>query len=93
LKLALGALLLLFGAQEWRRRPKDPSQAQLPKWMAAIDRFTPPKILVLGLVISAANAKNAPDHRRRGLGQLGRNPRPGADRDARHIRDHSHPSG
>jgi len=60
LKLALGVLLVLFGARQWRRRPKDPSQAQLPSWMAAIDGFTPPKILALGLALSAANAKNAP---------------------------------
>ncbi|MFF8729953.1 GAP family protein [Streptomyces sp. NPDC015171] len=60
LKLALGVLLVFFGARMWRRRPKDPSQAQLPKWMAAIDHFTPLKILGLGLVLSAANAKNAP---------------------------------
>ncbi|MFF2957963.1 GAP family protein [Streptomyces sp. NPDC057963] len=60
LKLALGALLALFGARQWRRRPKDASQAQLPKWMAAIDRFTPAKILGLGLLLSAANLKNAP---------------------------------
>ncbi|MFH9350427.1 GAP family protein [Kitasatospora sp. NPDC017646] len=60
LKLALGVLLVLFGAHQWRRRPTDPSQAQLPKWMAAIDRFTPPKVLGLGLALSAANLKNAP---------------------------------
>ncbi|WP_327366124.1 GAP family protein [Streptomyces sp. NBC_01217] len=60
LKLALGVLLALFGARQWHRRPADPSQAQLPKWMAAIDRFTPLKILGLGLLLSAANAKNAP---------------------------------
>ncbi|MFD8718134.1 GAP family protein [Streptomyces sp. NPDC059629] len=60
LKLALGALLALFGALQWRRRPKDPSQAQLPKWMAAIDRFGPGKILGLGLLLSAGNLKNAP---------------------------------
>ncbi|MEU9456463.1 GAP family protein [Streptomyces sp. NPDC048277] len=60
LKLALGALLALFGAVQWRRRPKDPAQAQLPKWMAAIDRFTPVKILGLGLLLSAGNLKNAP---------------------------------
>ncbi|MGW1808458.1 GAP family protein [Streptomyces sp. NPDC002078] len=60
LKLALGLLLVLFGARLWRRRPADPAQAQLPKWMAAIDRFTPLKILGLGLALSAANAKNAP---------------------------------
>ncbi|WP_251093351.1 GAP family protein [Streptomyces sp. Caat 7-52] len=60
LKLALGALLALFGARQWRRRPKDPSQTRLPKWMAAIDRFTPVKVLGLGLLLSAANLKNAP---------------------------------
>ncbi|MEU3984869.1 GAP family protein [Streptomyces sp. NPDC026672] len=60
LKLVLGALLALFGAVQWRRRPKDPSQARLPKWMEAIDRFTPVKILGLGLLLSAANLKNAP---------------------------------
>ena len=60
LKLALGALLVLFGARLWRRRPKDPAQAHLPKWMAAIDRLTPAKVLGLGLVLSAANLKNAP---------------------------------
>lgn len=60
LKLALGVLLVFFGARQWRRRPKDATQAQLPKWMAAIDRFTPVKILGLGLLLSAANVKNAP---------------------------------
>ncbi|MCX4787341.1 GAP family protein [Streptomyces sp. NBC_01221] len=60
LKLALGALLALFGARQWQRRPQDASRAQLPKWMAAIDRFTPVKILGLGLLLSAANLKNAP---------------------------------
>ncbi|MFB7668554.1 GAP family protein [Kitasatospora sp. NPDC056138] len=60
LKLVLGALLVLFAARQWRRRPTDPSQAQLPKWMAAIDRLTPVKVFGLALVLSAANVKNAP---------------------------------
>ncbi|MFB7597094.1 GAP family protein [Streptomyces sp. NPDC056160] len=60
LKLALGVLLVLFAVRQWLRRPRDPSQAQLPKWMAAIDHFTPAKVLGLGLLLSAANAKNAP---------------------------------
>lgn len=60
LKLALGALLALLAARLWRRRPTDPAEARLPKWMAAIDRFTPFKVLGLGLLLSAANAKNAP---------------------------------
>lgn len=61
IKLALGVLLVLFGARQWRRRPVHASQeAQLPKWMAAIDRFKPIKILGLGLALAAANAKNVP---------------------------------
>ncbi|MEU7383968.1 GAP family protein [Streptomyces sp. NPDC042207] len=60
LKLALGVLLVLFAVRQWQGRPRDPSQAHLPKWMAAIDRFTPFKVLGLGLLLSAANAKNAP---------------------------------
>ncbi|MEU2338689.1 GAP family protein [Streptomyces sp. NPDC013172] len=60
LKLALGVLLAVFGALQWRRRPRDPSQARLPKWMEAIDRFSPVKIVGLGLLLSAGNLKNAP---------------------------------
>jgi threonine/homoserine/homoserine lactone efflux protein len=60
LKLALGLLLLFFGGRQWRRRPKDPSQARLPKWMGAIDRLTPVKVFGLGTALAALNAKNAP---------------------------------
>ncbi|MFH8386116.1 GAP family protein [Kitasatospora sp. NPDC018058] len=60
LKLALGVLLVLFGARQWRRRPKDPAQAHLPKWMSVIDGLSPGKTLGLGLALAAANAKNAP---------------------------------
>ncbi|MFD9005357.1 GAP family protein [Streptomyces sp. NPDC059582] len=60
LKLALGVLLVVFGVRQWHRRPKDPSQAQLPKWMGAIDRLTPVKVFGLGVALAALNAKNAP---------------------------------
>jgi threonine/homoserine/homoserine lactone efflux protein len=60
LKLALGVLLALFGLRQWRRRPKDASQAQLPKWMATIDRLTPLKVFALAVALAALNAKNAP---------------------------------
>ncbi|MFF7965340.1 GAP family protein [Streptomyces sp. NPDC007903] len=60
LKLALGLLLVLFGARQWHRRPKDPSRAQLPKWMGAIDSLAPVKLFGLGLALAALNAKNAP---------------------------------
>lgn len=60
LKLALGVLLVLFGARQWRRRPTDVSEAQLPKWMATIDRLTPLKVFGLAVALVALNAKNAP---------------------------------
>ncbi|MFI5632749.1 GAP family protein [Streptomyces sp. NPDC051664] len=59
LKLGLGVLLALFGVRLWHRRPRGVSQVELPKWMGAIDRFTPVKILGLALLLSAANVKNA----------------------------------
>ncbi|MGW8882467.1 GAP family protein, partial [Streptomyces mirabilis] len=52
LKLALGVFLALFGARQWHRRPREPSQAQLPKWMGAIDRLTPVKVLGLGTALA-----------------------------------------
>lgn len=60
LKLALGVLLVLFGARQWHRRPTDTSQAQLPKWMGVIDRLTPIKVFGLGAALATLNAKNAP---------------------------------
>ncbi|MGW7380647.1 GAP family protein [Streptomyces sp. NPDC054794] len=60
LKLALGLALVVFAARLWRHRPADATQAQLPRWMAAIDGFTPVKIFLLALLLSAGNLKNAP---------------------------------
>ncbi|MFF5860433.1 GAP family protein [Streptomyces sp. NPDC012751] len=60
LKLALGLFLVLFGARQWHRRPRDPSQARLPKWMDAIDRLSLLKVFGLGTALAALNAKNAP---------------------------------
>ncbi|GAA2418229.1 GAP family protein [Nonomuraea africana] len=60
LKLGLGVLLVLLGARQWHRRPPAGEEAELPKWMAAIDRFSPAKVLGLGVMLSAANLKNAP---------------------------------
>ena len=60
LKLALGVALVLFAVRLWRHRPADVTQAQLPRWMAALDRFAPLKVFLLALLLSAGNLKNAP---------------------------------
>ncbi|MFF7750768.1 GAP family protein [Streptomyces sp. NPDC007971] len=59
-KLVLGVALALLAVRLWRHRPTDVTQARLPQWMAAIDRFTPVKIFLLALLLSAGNLKNAP---------------------------------
>src|SRR5919197_600871 len=59
LKLVIGALLLLAAVREWRGRPRDPSEVETPKWMQALDAFTPVKAAGAGALLSAVNPKNA----------------------------------
>jgi threonine/homoserine/homoserine lactone efflux protein len=58
LKLVLGLLLLLLALQQWRSRPRGGEAPEEPKWMSAVDSFTPPKTAGAGVVLSAANPKN-----------------------------------
>jgi threonine/homoserine/homoserine lactone efflux protein len=58
LKIALGVLLLLVGVKEWRGRPREAGEATTPKWMAAIDDFTPVKAFGIAFALSALNPKN-----------------------------------
>jgi threonine/homoserine/homoserine lactone efflux protein len=58
LKLLLGALLLLVGVKQWRGRPREGEAPATPKWMAALDTFTPVKAAGLGALLSGLNPKN-----------------------------------
>ncbi|MFE2721347.1 GAP family protein [Kitasatospora sp. NPDC059327] len=58
LKLALGTLFLLLGFRQWRGRPREGHVHGPPKWMQAIDRFTPGKAAGLAAALVAANPKN-----------------------------------
>jgi threonine/homoserine/homoserine lactone efflux protein len=58
LKLVLGAGLLLIAVKQWRGRPAAGEAAEMPKWMRAIDSFTPAKSAGFGVALSAANPKN-----------------------------------
>ncbi|MFI8086674.1 GAP family protein [Kitasatospora sp. NPDC086009] len=58
LKLALGVLFLLLGAKQWHGRPREGHVAEPPKWMRAIDTFTPAKSAGLAAALVAANPKN-----------------------------------
>ena len=55
LKLALGALLLVFAVRQWRGRNVD---KPAPKWMQSMDALKPGKAAGLALVLSALNPKN-----------------------------------
>jgi threonine/homoserine/homoserine lactone efflux protein len=58
LKLVLGVLLLLLAAKQWRGRPRGETQPELPKWMRAVDKFTPMRSTAIGVALSAVNPKN-----------------------------------
>ena len=40
IKIILGAVLLFLAAKQWRGRPAEGEQAEMPKWMSAIDSMT-----------------------------------------------------
>ena len=58
LKLVFGVLFLLMAARIWRGRPAPGHEAQMPKWMQAIDTFTAGKALGAGVLLSGLNPKN-----------------------------------
>jgi hypothetical protein len=58
LKLVLGILALLIAARQWRARPHGEEEPPAPKWMGAIEAFTPGKALGLGALLSGGNPKN-----------------------------------
>ena len=58
LKLVLGIVLLGMAARQWRGRPVGDDDPPLPRWMGALDGFSPAKSLLGGLVVTGLNPKN-----------------------------------
>jgi threonine/homoserine/homoserine lactone efflux protein len=58
LKLALGVAFLFMALRQWRERPKHGETPKMPKWMEAIDKFTPGRSFLFGALLSAVNPKN-----------------------------------
>ena len=58
LKLVLGIALLGMAARQWRGRPVGDDDPPLPKWMGALDGFSPVKSLLAGIVVTGLNPKN-----------------------------------
>ncbi|MFI9328220.1 GAP family protein [Kitasatospora sp. NPDC052868] len=58
LKLAFGTLFVLLGLKQWRGRPRAGRVQPPPKWMQALDRFTPARAAGLAAALVAVNPKN-----------------------------------
>lgn len=58
LKIALGLLLLLVAARQFRGRPREGQTAALPAWLGAIDKVKPVAATGLAAGLAGANPKN-----------------------------------
>jgi threonine/homoserine/homoserine lactone efflux protein len=56
--LVLGVLLLFVALKQWRGRPRQGDEVKMPKWMEALDKFSPVKATGAGVILSALNPKN-----------------------------------
>ncbi|AKF06710.1 hypothetical protein DB32_003859 [Sandaracinus amylolyticus] len=57
-KLLVGVALLGAALRKWRARPGPGETAEMPKWMASVDEYSPRNAVRAGLLLSAANPKN-----------------------------------
>jgi hypothetical protein len=58
IKLALGLLLLFVAFRQWRKRPAEGEEPQMPAWMAGIEGFSAPKSFGIAALLSGVNPKN-----------------------------------
>ena len=58
LKIVLGTLTLLLGVKQFRGRPRGDASPDLPKWMKAVDTFTPARSAAIAAALSGVNPKN-----------------------------------
>ncbi|MGW3989225.1 GAP family protein [Streptomyces sp. NPDC004830] len=58
-RVLAGAALALLGAGKWWKRPDAGEQAETPPWMRTLDHVTAGRALLLGVLLSGANPKNA----------------------------------
>ena len=57
-KVVFGVVFFALALKQWQGRPKLGQAAEMPKWMSAIDQFTPVKSFGLGALLSGVNPKN-----------------------------------
>ena len=57
-KLLLGLLLLVGARGQWKNRPQEGEEPEMPKWMEAVDDFTVGKSIGMAFLLSGINPKN-----------------------------------
>lgn len=57
-KVVIGVLFIGLAVRQWRSRPGPGEDPTLPRWMDAVDGFTPVKAFGLAVMLSAVNPKN-----------------------------------
>ena len=58
IKLLVGLLFLVLAVRQWRSRPKEGEEPEMPGWMGAIDEFTPVRAFGLAVLLAGVNPKN-----------------------------------
>lgn len=58
IQIVLGVVLLVLAVRKWRHRPGPGEEEPMPKWMSAVDSFSPVKAFGLAVVLCALNPKN-----------------------------------
>lgn len=60
IQTVLGIVLILFAIKQWKSRAKAGVTPTTPKWMGAIEGFSPVKSFCVGLLLATVNLKNTP---------------------------------
>ena len=58
IRILLGILLLALAVQQWRKRPREGEEAELPGWMRAMDRLSPAQAFGIAALLGSVNPKN-----------------------------------
>jgi len=58
IRLVLGVLLLVMAVRQWRSRPAPGETPAMPKWMSALDAFSPGRSLGMAALLAGVNPKN-----------------------------------
>ncbi|HVZ66746.1 MAG TPA: GAP family protein [Patescibacteria group bacterium] len=58
--VVLGLLLLFLAFMQFKNRQKKGQAPRVPKWMNAVEKFSPGKALVFGFLLATLNVKNTP---------------------------------